>query len=131
MIKNKGVPYALGEAGIDRERLQEEAAEDQQMRSLELGEPAPSVAITGEYASVREVATRHRLSEKTIRKYIADGRLKAQAVNPNAPPKQRRWRVHRDDELAWIESKAAVTRTTAHKQTPSKTGRSFRERVKK
>jgi hypothetical protein len=131
MSKSKGTPYALGEAGMDRERMQEEAAEHEFGRAVLAEEPAPSVAIAGEYASVREVATRHRLSEKTIRKYIADGRLKAQAVNPNVPPKQRRWRVHRDDELAWIESKNAITRTTAHKQSHSKTGRSFRERVKR
>jgi excisionase family DNA binding protein len=116
---------------VDQEVLDEIGREDQWLRDIEAGETPPPVRITRERSTVKEVAERHGLSDKTIRKYVHDGALKAEATNPDAPPKQRRWRIHRDDELAWIEARKADVRTAAKTRTnTSRPTRTFRERVK-
>jgi hypothetical protein len=79
--------------------------EDEWMRDLEIGETRPAVRLDREWSTMAEVAQRHRCSAKTIRKNRQDGTLKARCLNPDAPEKQRRYRVHRDDELAWSECK--------------------------
>jgi hypothetical protein len=89
--------------GLDREREAEEVAEDRWMRELELGGEIPAaVQLDREWSTMEEVAQRHRCSAKTIRKHRLEGSLKANCINPDAPEKQRRYRVHRDDELAWV-----------------------------
>jgi hypothetical protein len=120
-------------SGVDREREREEVREDEAQRALDAGEdPEPAVAIKREWSTVKEVAQRHGCSEKTIRKHRREGNLKARALNPDAPPRQRRYRIHRDDELAWVEARKADVRKPSSARraagTPGK--RSFRERIK-
>ena len=43
----------------------------------------PSAAVTGRsFESIADAATRHRVSPKTIRRRVADGRLKAYRFGP-------------------------------------------------
>jgi hypothetical protein len=75
------------------------------MRDLEIGETPAAVQLDREWSTMAEVAQRHGCSAKTIRRLRLDGVLKAHCLNPDAPELQRRYRVHRDDERAWIEGK--------------------------
>jgi hypothetical protein len=79
------------------------------MRELESGGmDSPAVVQTDrEWSTMSEVAKRHHCSPKTIRKARLEGRLKAHCLNPDAPELQRRYRVHREDERAWLEGKKA------------------------
>jgi hypothetical protein len=118
--------------GIDQDQLDELGREDRWLREIEAGETPPPVEIQREWSTVKQVAERHALAEKTIRKYIREGSLTAVAHPTSAPAKQRRWRVRRDDELAWIEGKAADLRRPAKRATPApRARRTFRERVTK
>jgi hypothetical protein len=62
-----------------------------------------------EWSSVQQVAARHGVSAKTIRKRIYDGSLKAVDVAASSDPRQRRYRIHRDAEAAWVAAKAETT----------------------
>lgn len=62
------------------------------------GVPA-SASERGEWATVAEVAKRHRLSAKTVRRDIASGRLRAH----DGPPKP--YRIKREDEDVWAEAR--------------------------
>ena len=110
----------------------EQAKIDEWIASLEAGETPRSRPITGEWSTVQEIAARHRCSPKTIRKRIHDGSLKAEALNPSAPARQRRWRVHRKAEEAWIKQKGQRVRETAARRAPkTKSGKSFKELVQR
>jgi hypothetical protein len=91
--------------GRDREREREEVREDQWLRTIEAGETPAVVTINQEWSTLAEVAKRHGCAAKTIRQHRLDGTLKAHCINPQAPEKSRRYRVHRDDELVWVEGK--------------------------
>jgi hypothetical protein len=88
---SKHVPYALGEAGMSRDRMQEEAAEDQHMRALEAGESPPVIGPLPEWSSTEQVATHIKRSAKTVRRYIKEGKLKAKG-SKYAP-----YRIHRSE----------------------------------
>ena len=78
----------------------EQAAIDDWIAKVEAGEPPPSVPITGEWSTVREVAARHRVKPKTIRARIHDGSLTAIDESPaGTATRQRRYRIHRDAEI--------------------------------
>jgi hypothetical protein len=98
----------------DEDYWREQARIDEWIAAGEAGDQ-PSLPISGEWATVREVAARHRKSEKTIRRYIAAGELKAQG------DKQHPYRIHRDDELAWINAQRG--RTIEAKQRRSVAGK--------
>jgi transposase-like protein len=117
-------------SGRDREREREEIREDEWQKALDGGEEPQSLNIQREWSTVKEVAQRHGCSEKTIRKHRRDGALKAHAINPDAPPRSRRYRVHRDDELAWAKAKADVRKPRNIRTPATPTKRLFRERVK-
>jgi helix-turn-helix protein len=108
---------------IDQDQLDELGREDRWLREIEAGEQGPSVPITGEWATVKEVATRHRKSEKSIRRYIKDGALRAHG------DKHHPYRVHRDDEIAWIEAQRGQSRERVTR-TRGKQASTFRELVK-
>jgi hypothetical protein len=80
------------------------------LREIEAGETPPAVRIDREWSTMAEVAKRHGLAAKTVRQLRLDGALKAHCVNPDAPEKQRRYRIHRDDELTWVEAKKSRSR---------------------
>jgi hypothetical protein len=110
----------------DQEYWQEQARIDEWIAQGEAGEQGPSVAMRGEYATVKEVAARHRRSEKTIRRYIKDGALKAHG------DKQHPYRIHREDEIAWIDAMRGRRRERVAKQTPRGPRRNtFKELVSK
>ena len=92
----------------------EQAEIDEWIAKVEAGERPPSVPITGEWSTVKEVAVRHRCSAKTIRARIHDGSLKAVDHSPaGSGVRQRRYRIHRDAEVAWLEAKGQRRRGTA------------------
>lgn len=84
----------------DQEYWQEQARIDAWIADGEAEERGEVQAkpLEAEWSTVKEVAARHRKSEKTIRRYIAEGLLKAHG------DKHHPYRVHRDDEVAWINS---------------------------
>jgi excisionase family DNA binding protein len=104
----------------------EQAEVDEWILALEAGEPPPSVPISGEWSTVKEVAARHRLHPKTIRKAIHEKRLKATA---HGSGQQARYRIHRDAETAWIEGKGERKRATAARK--AKVGTTFKDLVAK
>lgn len=61
--------------------------------------PREAAPALREWSTVAEVAARHKLAPKTIRGYIRTGELAAHG----GPPQP--YRVHRDDERAWDESR--------------------------
>lgn len=63
--------------------------------------PAPAIP---EWSTVAEVAARHHLAAKTIRKAISDGTLDATGS------KHRPYRIHRDAEHAGVEARRAGPR---------------------
>jgi hypothetical protein len=98
--------------------------------ALEKGPVRVSVKPKHEWSTVQEVAARHSCSPKTIRKRIYDGSLKAVDISPaGSDVRQRRYRIHRDAEKAWMDAKGQKSRQTARKASP--TGRSFRDLVGK
>jgi hypothetical protein len=122
------VPEHLRSA--DEQFWLEQAAIDGLIANAEAGEPPPSMPITGEWSTVAEVATRHRVKPKTIRARIHDGSLTAVDESPDGtPPRQRRYRIHRDAELAWIEAKGQRTRRAERAKAAAPGGRSFKELV--
>lgn len=114
---------------IDQDQLDELGREDRWLREIEAGETPPAIPIDRDWSTVKQVAERHGCSEKTIRRARSEGTLKARAINPDAPPRQRRYRIHRDDELAWVEAKKAVVRPPAAPRTTAASRRTFRERI--
>jgi hypothetical protein len=90
---------------IDQEQLDELGREDRWLREIEVGETPPALQISREWSTMTEVAARHHCSAKFIRQQRLDGRLKARCLNPDAPERQRRYVVHRDDELVWTEGR--------------------------
>jgi excisionase family DNA binding protein len=118
----------------EEEALLEEGRIDQWIAGIEAGDDlSPSPPISGEWATVQEVAARHRVTAKTIRKHIHDGRLKAVDHAPaNADPRHRRYRIHRDDETAWIAAKGEKMRQQAvHAKPKTASGRSFKDLITK
>lgn len=110
----------------DQEYWQEQARIDDWITKGEAGEQGPSVPITGEWATVKEVAALLRKSEKTIRRYIKDGELKAHG------DKHHPYRVHRDDLTGFIDSKRGKRRETIAKQaTRGKQRSTFKDLVKR
>jgi hypothetical protein len=89
----------------DQEYWREQARIDEWIADGELAgrREQPSLPISGEWSTVREVAARHRKSEKTIRRYIAEGRLKA------VGDKHHPYRIHKDHEIAWIKAQRGRT----------------------
>jgi hypothetical protein len=84
---------------------------DAWLSKIEAGETVDHVPIKGDWSTVSEVATRHRCSPKTIRARIYDGSLKAVDHSPNGSnPRQRRYRIHRDAEEAWLRAKGEANR---------------------
>jgi hypothetical protein len=106
---------------------------DNWIRELEAGESPPEPnPIPAEWSSVPEVAARHGLSPKTIRKAIRDGRLKAVDQGGVDDPRARRYRIHRDAEGDWIADRGGRKRERAARSAvTSPTGKSFREMVQK
>jgi hypothetical protein len=61
-----------------------------------------------------------------------DGSLKTiDRSPPGAPPRSRRYEIHRDDEVAWIEARKQRTRPSeGRRSSQSSRTRSFRALVK-
>jgi hypothetical protein len=80
-----------------------------------------------EWSTVGEVAARHRLSAKTVRRDIGAGRLQAH----DGPPKP--YRIKREDEDLWAEARRTPgARPRTPKSTPKrKPTTTFRDMVKK
>ncbi len=100
----------------DEERaMLEQAAVEDWIAALEAGEqPQEAPEVIGEWSTVQEVARRHKCAPKTIRARIADGSLKAVQHGPKgAGAKQLRYRIHRDDEAAWVAAKGEQKRSVA------------------
>jgi hypothetical protein len=97
----------------------------------ERGELPASKPIEGEWSTVQEVAARHRLQPKTIRKYIHGGALKAIDISSSQDPRHRRYRIHRTDEEAWIAAKGQRTGSIRSRTNAKPAGRSFRDLVSK
>jgi hypothetical protein len=108
---------------------QEQAVLDKRERAAEAGQ-RPSLPITDAWSTVQQAASRNRLSDKTIRKEIKLGNLKATVHPKGATGKQARYRIKREDEEAWVEGRKqppAVRRPPAR----AKPVRSFREKARK
>ena len=122
-----GVPYDHGEAGMSRERMQEEAAEDRHMRALEAGEPLPVVGPLSEWSNTEQVGVYIRRSPKTVRRYIAEGKLKAKGG------KHEPYRIHRSEveRLMTIpQGKAQRAKATGRSNSPRPRKTTFRELAK-
>lgn len=101
------------------------------LRELESGEIAasasPTPPIAAEWATTAEVAARHRLSTKTIRKAIASGAL--EAVGSKHQP----YRIKREAEQAWIASRreGGARQTRHRKGRKAASGTTFRDMARK
>ena len=119
-----GAPhYACGECGRPSSGVS--------VRDLASGEVAALVAAAPalpEWSTVAQVAARHHLSPKTIRKAIGDGQLDARGS------KHQPYRIHRDAEYAWVEARRAgpkaAAKTGRGRRTPS-AGSTFRDMARK
>jgi hypothetical protein len=107
----------------------EQAEIDEWIAKVEAGERPPSVPITGEWSTVKEVAARHRCSAKTVRARIHDGSLKAVDHAPaGSGSRQARYRIQRDAEIAWLEAKGERRRSATAAKAKAQT--TFKELVK-
>jgi hypothetical protein len=113
---------------LEEQALLEEAKIDAWLAE---GAEMPPVELANEWSTVQEVARRHRCSDKTIRKRIHEGSLKAIAHPDNAPARQQRYRVHRTAEEAWIAAKQQRTRVVGAKAKQTQARRTFKSRISK
>lgn len=83
--------HLSGEAGMTREQMQDELAEDLHMRALEAGDTVPAIGPLPDWSSTKQVATHIKRSAKTVRRYLAEGKLKAKGG------KHEPYRIHRSE----------------------------------
>jgi len=100
------------------------------LRELESGEVADTVDPTPaipEWSTTAEVAARHKLSPKTIRKAIASGALKASGS------KHQPYRISRKAEQDWIASRreGGARQTRQRKGRKVASGTTFRDMARK
>jgi hypothetical protein len=115
----------------DEERYwQEQAQIEKHERAAEAGQ-RPSLPITDAWSTVQQVAARNQLSDKTIRKEIKAGHLKATVHPKGATGKQARYRIKRDDEESWVEARGRPTGPAAVRPAAAKPARSFREKARR
>lgn len=95
----------------DSDDLAELRREDAEQRALDAGErPAAASLPLGEWSTTEQVAAHLRRSPKTIRRYIAEGRLKATG-SKHVP-----YRIRRADVEALMASKTAPEATKGRKR---------------
>jgi hypothetical protein len=116
-LEDGALSYACGKCGRPGSGVS--------LRELESGEVAGAVDPTPaipEWSTTAEVAARHKLSAKTIRRAIASGSLKASGS------KHRPYRISRKAEQDWIEARREGPTRTARKRNASKaSGTTFRD----
>jgi hypothetical protein len=101
---------------VGQQSDEQQSDEHDQRGVAAAGSPKTHEAVNAGHGGVvnrgTEVAARHRLSEKTIRKRIYDDSLRAVDQSPpGAPARQRHYRIHREAEEAWIAAKGKTSPT--------------------
>lgn len=115
-LEDGSLSYACGKCGRPGSGVS--------LRELESGEVAGAVDPTPaipEWSTTAEVAARHKLSAKTIRKAIASGSLKASGS------KHQPYRISRKSEHDWTEARREGPTRTARKRKSKASGTTFRD----